>query len=137
MPERRARSAGFTGPGLLSLDVSATTDDDPLITLDEQAADTIERLLRERDLDPREAGLRLSVSAGGCAGRSYDMDLVAAPDPDDLVTEHRGVRVFVPPENEAELAGSEFALESTAHGTGFTVDNPNAEQVCGCGSSFR
>lgn len=117
--------------------MSASPEDDPLVSLNEAAADTVQRLLREQDLDPEEAGLRLSVSPGGCAGRSYDMDVVPAPEPDDAVCESRGVRVFVASENEAELAGSEFALESTPHGTGFTVDNPNAEQVCGCGSSFR
>lgn len=107
------------------------------ITLDDRALETIQTLLREQGLDPDSGGLRLAVERGGCAGLSYTFALSAEPESDDVVCECDGVRVFVDSASEPYLAGAELSIESTAHGTGFTIDNPNATEECGCGLSFR
>ncbi len=112
------------------------TDTAP-VDLDARATETVRRLLHEQELDPDSAGLRLAVERGGCAGLSYTFALSAEPEPGDVVCECDGVRVFVDSASERYLAGSELRVESTAHGTGFTIGNPNATQVCGCGLSFR
>lgn len=107
------------------------------ISLDDQAADTIRSILRDEGLDADTAGLRLAVERGGCAGLSYSFELSPEPEPDDVICECGEVRLFVEPASEPYLAGVELRVESTAHGTGFTIDNPNATQECGCGLSFR
>lgn len=107
------------------------------IALDDRATEVVRSLLADRDHDPDEAGLRLAVERGGCAGLSYTFELAASPAPDDVVTERDGVRIFVDSASEPYLAGAALGVESTAHGRGFTIDNPNASQECGCGLSFR
>lgn len=107
------------------------------ITLDDGATETIRSLLHAEGFDPDDAGLRLSIERGGCAGLSYALALTDDPDPDDIVCECDGVRVFLDAASEPYVSGAQLGLESTAHGTGFTIENPNAEQECGCGLSFR
>lgn len=112
------------------------TDSDR-ITLEDRAVETVRSLLRKQGLDPDSAGLRLAVERGGCAGLSYTFTLSPEPEPDDVVCECGDVRVFVEPASEPYLTGAELTVESTAHGTGFVIDNPNATQECGCGLSFK
>lgn len=107
------------------------------ISLDDRASETIRSLLRKQKLDPDSAGLRLAVERGGCAGLSYTFALTPEPEPDDVVCECGDIRVFVEAASEPYLTGAELSVESTAHGTGFIIDNPNATQECGCGLSFK
>ncbi|MTJ79492.1 MAG: iron-sulfur cluster assembly accessory protein [Telmatospirillum sp.] len=81
-------------------------------------------------------GLRILVEAGGCAGFQYRMGLVARPDPDDLVIDQGGVRLFVDGASGALLAGTTIDFVVALEGSGFTFDNPNAKTQCGCGKSF-
>ena len=111
--------------------------DENSIRLDDRATETVRSVLREQGFDPEAAGLRLGVERGGCAGLSYTFELASEPDPDDVVLEDGDVRVFVDAASEPYLAGVELGVDATAHGTGFTIDNPNATQECGCGLSFR
>lgn len=111
--------------------------EDDLIVLEAAAADAVRTVLANQGLDPATAGLRVSVERGGCAGLSYELAVAAGPEPGDLVREGDGVRVFVDPASEGYLGGAAIDLASTAHGTGFTIENPNASEQCGCGLSFR
>ena len=83
-----------------------------------------------------EAGLRVSVSAGGCSGFQYGFELEDAPATDDLVVEAGGTRVFVDPVSLDLLAGSELDWNETLIGAHFVVRNPQAVSGCGCGVSF-
>lgn len=111
--------------------------DETPVFLDERATVAIRTVLDEEGYDLTEAGLRISVERGGCAGLSYRFELAASEEPDDTVCERDGLRVFIDAASEPYVTGSELNLQSTAHGTGFTIDNPNANQECGCGLSFR
>ncbi|MFC7474809.1 HesB/IscA family protein [Dankookia sp. GCM10030260] len=82
------------------------------------------------------AGLRVSVSAGGCSGFQYGFDLVDQAEPDDLVVEAGGTRVFVDPVSLDLLAGSELDWNEALIGAHFVVQNPQAVSGCGCGVSF-
>jgi iron-sulfur cluster assembly accessory protein len=83
-----------------------------------------------------EAGLRVSVSAGGCSGFQYGFELVDRPEADDLVVEAGGTRVFVDPVSLDLLAGSELDWNEALIGAHFVVQNPQAVSGCGCGVSF-
>ena len=107
------------------------------IEVTESAAEEALELLEGQDLDPAEAGLRLFVQQGGCAGLSYGMRFDTAPEPDDTVYEHHGLRVFVDPSSMRYIGGSVVDYEAGLQGAGFDVENPNVVSECGCGESFR
>ena len=81
-------------------------------------------------------GLRIMVEAGGCAGYKYNLGLVDEIDPDDIVIERDGVRVFIDTTSQAYLAGTTIDFVVALEGSGFTFENPNAKASCGCGKSF-
>lgn len=83
-----------------------------------------------------EAGLRVSVSAGGCSGFQYGFALEDAAGEDDLVVEAGGVRVFIDAVSLDLLAGSELEWNDSLIGAHFVVRNPQAVSGCGCGVSF-
>lgn len=83
-----------------------------------------------------EGGLRVAVEGGGCSGFSYEIDIAAAPEAEDLVVEREGARLFVDPVSIAFLKGSEVDWVDELIGSSFKVRNPNAKSSCGCGVSF-
>jgi iron-sulfur cluster assembly protein len=116
---------------------SATAADNDSISVTETAADEALRLLESEDMDTDEAGLRLFVQQGGCAGLSYGMRFDFEPDEDDTIFEHHGLRVFVDPASMNYIEGSRLDFEDGLQGEGFHVENPNVVSECGCGESFR
>ncbi len=101
------------------------------------AAEEALSLMKSEGMDTDEAGLRLFVQQGGCAGLSYGMRFDHHPEEDDQVTEHHGLRVFVDPASLNYVGGSTLDYESGLQAAGFHVDNPNVVSECGCGESFR
>jgi len=116
---------------------TATEGTSAEITVTETAAEEALGLLEGEGLDVGEAGLRLFVQQGGCAGLSYGMRFDTAPEPDDTIYEHHDLRVFVDPASMRYIEGSVLDFEGGLQGAGFTVDNPNVVSECGCGESFR
>ena len=119
--------------------MSAATEADnrPEITVTEEAAAEAIDLMGSEGLDPDEAGLRLFVQQGGCAGLSYGMRFDLEPEGDDTIYEHHDLRVFVDPASIRYIEGSVLDFEGGLQGAGFTVENPNVVSECGCGESFR
>ena len=109
----------------------------PRIEVTEDAASQALALLEDEGLDVEEAGLRLFVQQGGCAGLSYGMRFDTAPEEDDTVYEHHELRVFVDPASLKYIEGSVLDYETGLQGAGFHVENPNVVSECGCGESFR
>jgi len=101
--------------------------------LTESAARRVAAILAE---DAAAKALRVEVLAGGCSGFQYKFDLTDAEQPDDLVIEAAGARVFVDQTSLELLAGSELDYQDTLMGAHFAVKNPNATASCGCGTSF-
>ncbi|WP_440008657.1 HesB/IscA family protein [Halomicrococcus sp. SG-WS-1] len=112
-------------------------EDADAVTLTRDAEKRIHSLLQAQGYDTESAGLRVSVERGGCAGLAYQFELAASPEPEDVVCEDGDVVVFVDGPSKQYLQGTEVTVEETAHGTGFCVENPNADQQCGCGLSFQ
>ena len=81
-------------------------------------------------------GLRIMVETGGCAGYKYMMGLVADVNPDDVVVEREGVKVFVDQDSAHLLSGTTVDFVESIEGAGFTFDNPQAQNSCSCGKSF-
>ncbi|WP_312908788.1 HesB/IscA family protein [Natronosalvus caseinilyticus] len=109
----------------------------PRIEVTETAAERALELLEAEDYDTTEAGLRLFVQQGGCAGLSYGMRFDEKPEGDDAIYNHHDLRVFVDPASLKYIEGSVLDYESGLQAEGFHVENPNVVSECGCGESFR
>lgn len=120
----------------MSSNAEVSTDDLGL-EVTKAAADEVIDLLEAEGQSPDEAGLRLYVQQGGCAGLSYGLRFDEEPDEEDLVIKQHGIRVFVDPASHSYVEESRLDFEGGLQGEGFIVDNPNVVSECGCGESFR
>ena len=105
-----------------------------MITLTDNAVDAVRSAITGAPQSVE--GLRIMVEAGGCAGYKYMMGLVAEINPDDIVVENDGIKVFVEQDSASLLAGTVVDFVSSIEGSGFTFDNPQAQNSCSCGKSF-
>jgi iron-sulfur cluster assembly accessory protein len=105
-----------------------------MLTLTASAEKAISRFIKGAE-DP-VAGLRISVTGGGCSGMQYGMSLEEAARADDAVVQVGDVKVFVDPLSAPMLAGVTVDFQDSMDGSGFKFTNPNASASCGCGKSF-
>jgi iron-sulfur cluster assembly protein len=84
--------------------------------------------------------LRMGVRNGGCSGLSYVMDFSTedAIEEDDAIDEYpsESIKCVVDAKSMLYLYGLELDYSEELIGGGFKFYNPNAEDSCGCGSSF-
>jgi len=106
------------------------------LTLTEHAAAEVRKFMAEEKVDPGTAGLRLGVQPGGCSGFKYSLNIEDKPEPDDMVIESSGVRLFVDAFSGQYLNGVTVDYKSNFQESGFAFENPNATGGCGCGTSF-
>ena len=105
-----------------------------VITMTDSAAAKVKDLI-EAEGEP-DLALRVAVRPGGCSGFSYEMFFDSDVAPDDLTSEHLGVRVIVDASSAQLLTGAVLDYKDGLQQTGFSINNPNAQRTCGCGSSF-
>ena len=105
------------------------------MTLTPNAIDKVRGFLNEHD-GPPESGLRVAVLPGGCSGFQYGVEIDDAPESDDEILEHHGIRIFVDPFSAQYLEGLEIDYVTSMMGSGFSFKNPQAAGGCGCGSSI-
>ena len=112
--------------------------EDSVVTLKPNA---MKRLRELRDKQP-EGGLvlRMGVRSGGCSGMSYVMDFSTedAIEEDDEIDDYaaENIKCVVDAKSMLYLYGLELDYSDELIGGGFKFFNPNAEESCGCGSSF-
>lgn len=109
-------------------------EEEPVIALTDNAASKVAELISAEGDDT--LALRVAVRPGGCSGFSYEMFFDSDRADDDLVTEKDGVRVIVDPSSAQLLTGATLDYKDGLQQAGFSIDNPNAQRTCGCGSSF-
>ncbi len=108
----------------------------PAFSLTPKAAEKILEALRGRPETNTRTGLRVGVRGGGCSGLSYVFELCDEPRPTDTLFELSGARVYIDPKSLLFLRGSRLDFVQTLMGRGFKLENPKAQQSCGCGTSF-
>ncbi|KAH8049573.1 hypothetical protein JL722_11870 [Aureococcus anophagefferens] len=91
--------------------------------------------------DDGAAGLRVMDDSipGLCSGLSYSMDLCKTEDivPEDHVELWEDdLKVVIDAKSMLYLFGLELGYSNELIGGGFKFNNPNAEESCGCGTSF-
>lgn len=91
--------------------------------------------IRSTEGIPDVYGLRVGVKGGGCAGFSYILGF-DEPKVNDEVYEFGGIKIIMDRAHGLYLLGIEIDFHQGLQNRGFTFNNPNAEDSCGCGTSF-
>ncbi|KAJ4715532.1 Iron-sulfur assembly protein IscA [Melia azedarach] len=107
----------------------------PAILVTDNALKHLNKMRSERNED---LCLRIGVKQGGCSGMSYTMEFEnrANARPDDSVMEYDGFVIVCDPKSLLFLFGMQLDYSDSLIGGGFSFQNPNATQTCGCGKSF-
>ena len=80
--------------------------------------------------------LRVFVQGGGCSGFQYGFTFDEKVNEGDLTIEKNGVTLVVDPMSYEYLNGAAVDYQESLEGSMFVINNPNAVNTCGCGSSF-
>lgn len=105
-----------------------------MIALTDSAATKVQELITAEGDD--ELALRVAVRPGGCSGFSYEMFFDTDVADDDLTADYSGVKVVVDSSSAQMLTGATLDYKDGLNQAGFSIENPNAQRSCGCGSSF-
>ena len=106
------------------------------ITLTARAAQELRELIQSEN--KQQAALRVWVAGGGCSGLTYGMALDEnTPEDGDQQFEHEGVRIVIDGLSLQYMDGAQVDYIDDAMGGGFKIENPNAVNSCGFGSSFQ
>ena len=108
-------------------------DGDPVL-LTERAAKQVRKIKENEDLD-ENLYLRVAVEGGGCSGLSYKLGFDIKTDEDKII-QSQGMDIVIDPKHLMYLNGIEIDYPDGLDARGFTFDNPNASESCGCGTSF-
>ncbi|NBC86080.1 MAG: iron-sulfur cluster assembly accessory protein [Bacteroidetes bacterium] len=115
-------------------EVTTKTAANAPIEMSSTAAQEIRKIMRTKKI-PDGYGLRVGVKGGGCSGMSYVLGF-------DKQREHDsefdidGIPVFMDKRHGLYLMGTMIDYHDGLDARGFTFDNPNATETCGCGASF-
>ena len=104
------------------------------ILLSDSAVVQLKRIMGEQNV-PVEYGLRVGVKGGGCSGFSYILGFDVQKEKDQTF-EVKGLKVLMEKSHSMYLLGMEIDWLEGLNNRGFTFSNPNADESCGCGSSF-
>lgn len=104
------------------------------VTLTERAAKQVMKIKNDQK-EHANLYLRVAVEGGGCSGLSYKLGLDQRTE-EDIVFENYGVELIVDEKHLMYLEGIQIDYPDGLDARGFTFDNPNAVDNCGCGTSF-
>lgn len=90
-------------------------------------------LIEEKNPDLK---LRVFVQGGGCSGMEYGFTFDETQNDDDFTFEQNDVKVLVDAMSMQYLANAVIDYKEDITGSRFSIDNPQAQTTCGCGSSF-
>jgi iron-sulfur cluster assembly protein len=106
-----------------------------MLYISDSAKQKVEELMEKQNMDDSYF-IRVSVTAGGCSGMSYNMDFDNQLRPDDETFEDNGMKLITDPKSVLYLFGTTLDYSDGLNGKGFQFTNPNASRTCGCGESF-
>ncbi|MBE9046090.1 iron-sulfur cluster assembly accessory protein [Pleurocapsales cyanobacterium LEGE 10410] len=107
------------------------------VTLTEIAAFRLRTFIRaSANETTTQKGVRLAAVDGGCSGFEYTLDIVDSPEADDLVFKQDEINIYLDSESAPVLDGVVIDFVENLIQSGFTFENPNATDSCGCGMSF-
>ncbi|MEX1010837.1 MAG: iron-sulfur cluster assembly accessory protein [Balneolaceae bacterium] len=129
-----ATQGGLPGTSSMPPPPEPVQADGPPVKLTARAAKQIRKI---RETESMEEGLflRVAVEGGGCAGLNYKLGFDYRTEEDEEV-ESQGLKIIVDPRHMIYLNGITIDYPDGLDARGFTFDNPNASENCGCGASF-
>lgn len=80
--------------------------------------------------------LRIFVQGGGCSGMEYGFTFDEEQNEDDFNFEQNGIKVSIDSMSMTYLTNAVIDYKEDLSGSRFSIENPNAQTTCGCGSSF-
>jgi iron-sulfur cluster assembly 1 len=136
--EKRLLNLRVSSPDTTLQEIDFEAPEDAVINIKPKAMQRL-RELREKEKSDSLV-LRMGVRNGGCSGLSYVMDFSTEDEiqEDDVVDEYakEKLKCVVDAKSMLYLYGLELDYSDELIGGGFKFFNPNAEESCGCGSSF-
>ena len=91
--------------------------------------------IREQQNIAADYGLRVGVKGGGCSGFQYILGFDEQK-PDDQAFRLGELKVLMNRGHGLYLLGMEIDWVEGLDNRGFSFNNPNAKENCGCGTSF-
>jgi iron-sulfur cluster assembly protein len=104
-----------------------------MVQVTEKALERIRQILAKEGVS---GGLRVAVQGGGCSGLSYLFKLETKERASDRVFGCGDAKVLIDPRSFVYLDGITLDYKESLIQSGFTIDNPNAQKTCSCGTSF-
>ncbi len=104
------------------------------VTLTDSAVEQL-RTIRITEKVPADYCLRVGVKGGGCSGFTYVLAFDQVQEADELF-DIQGIRVAMNKAHGIYLLGMVIDFVQGLDNRGFTFNNPNATDTCGCGTSF-
>jgi iron-sulfur cluster assembly protein len=111
-----------------------TSTQDTPIQISPNAAREIRKIVNKKNI-PDGYGLRVGVKGGGCSGMSYVLGFDKEREK-DKVFDIDGITVYMDKRHGLYLMGTTINYHDGLDARGFTFENPNATETCGCGASF-
>lgn len=104
------------------------------LMLTDGAVKQLKTIMSEQNI-PAQYGLRVGVKGGGCSGFSYILGFDEPKEGDETFTVN-GIKIFMQKSHAIYLLGMEIDFVEGLNNRGFSFNNPNAKESCGCGTSF-
>ncbi len=104
------------------------------VVLTDGAVTQLQKIMDNQEVTDKHA-LRVGVKGGGCSGFSYILGFDEKTDQDEEFVSN-GMRVIMNKAHAIYLVGIEVDFMDGLQNRGFTFNNPNASETCGCGTSF-
>jgi len=83
------------------------------------------------------AGMRFGVKKSGCSGYAYFLEPSPTVQANDYVIDFDGVKLIIDPKSLLFVNGTELDYTTEGLNSGFSFNNPNEKNSCGCGESFN
>src|ERR1039458_6427038 len=104
-----------------------------MVQVTEKALERIRQLLAKEGVS---GGVGGAGRGGGCSGMSYLFKLETKERASDHVFGCGDAKVLIDPKSFVYLEGITLDYKESLIQSGFTIDNPNAQKTCSCGTSF-
>jgi iron-sulfur cluster insertion protein len=106
-----------------------------MIELNESAVTKLKQLFEEEGNPALK--LRVFVQGGGCSGMQYGFTFDQEQNEDDFDISVDGITLLVDSMSAQYLQNAKIKYIEDTMGASFSIDNPQAQTTCGCGSSFN
>ena len=118
----------------LNQQATAQPENENDVVVTESAVTKVKALMKAEG--KAKHALRVAVTAGGCAGMSYELSFIEKGEKDDIVKKQNGLTIYLDKNSMEFMDGATIDFVDSLQESGFKIKNPKAKSGCGCGKSF-